>query len=83
MIKSDKEYMKIKEKILQSDQFSVYDITTKFVNKNQETEFYRIYRKVERVVRDLSNEERIKFFKIEKSKSPSEIKRIYKVKIKK
>ena len=73
-----KESLKIREKILQSKEFSVYDIATKFVEKNQETEFYRIYRNVERVVRDLINEGKVKFLRYEMSRSPSKRKRIYK-----
>jgi len=75
----EKEYKEIKKKILSSKEFSVYDIVISFSKKSDENEFYRIYRKVERVIRDLINEKKIEFLKFEKSKSPSKLKRIYRV----
>jgi len=78
MEKLKKEHLNIRKKILQFKEFSVYDVATKFAEKNQEGEFYRIYRNVERVVRDLINEGKVKFLRYESSRSPSKMKRIYK-----
>lgn len=69
------------EKIIlrQSEEFCVYDITSEIVDRSNMRRFYRIYARVNRTVRRLVGEDKVKIVGTKESNAPIK-KKVYRVK---